>query len=258
MDGPVIGIAWDGAGYGPDGTVWGGEALLVDAGRFERLGHLRRALLAGGDAAVREPWRAALGYLTETFGYQFDTLRGYFPKVPEKACAAIIDMLDKKFNTVESSSAGRLFDWAAALFGFEGRVDYEGQAAVELEQYADPDETGYYPFEITDGEPFEIDWRPTIAAAADDVKDDTDRSVVSARFHNTAARMVADTAERARDLTGLSTVALSGGVFQNVTLLARALPLLEATGFEVLRHRYLPPNDGCISYGQVVVALASV
>jgi hydrogenase maturation protein HypF len=258
LDGPVIGIAYDGAGYGPDGTVWGGEILLAEPARFERLGYLRRVPLAGGDAAVREPWRAALGYLTEVFGFQLDTFERYFPEVPGNACGAVVDMLEKRFNVVESSSAGRLFDCVAALLGFRGRVNYEGQAAVELEQYADPRETGYYPFEVTEGEPFEVDWRPTVAAVVEDIDAGTDPSVVAARFHNTIARTLAAAAERAREITGLSSVAFSGGVFQNTTLLDRTLPLLERAGFEVLRHKYLPPNDGCISYGQVIVALAGL
>lgn len=256
--GPVIGVAFDGAGYGPDGTVWGGEILLAEPSRFERLGHLRRVPLPGGDAAVREPWRAALGYLTEVFGFQSDTFERYFREIPGDACGAVVDMLEKRFNVVESSSAGRLFDCVAALLGFRGRVNYEGQAAVELEQCADLRETGRYPFEVTDGEPFEVDWRSTVAAVVEDIDAGADASVVSARFHNTVARMLAAAAERAREITGLSSVALSGGVFQNVTLLDRALPLLERAGFEVLRHKYLPPNDGCISYGQIVVALASL
>lgn len=258
IDGPVIGIAWDGAGYGGDGTVWGGEFLVAEQGSFERLGYLRRVPLAGGDAAVREPWRAALGYLSETFGFQLGRLEGYFRDVPDNACGAVTDMLERKFNVIESSSSGRLFDCVAALLGFRGRVNYEGQAAIELEQCAEPGETEYYPFELGDGEPFEVDWRPTIAAVIDDMDSGVTRSVVSARFHNTAARMAVAGSERAREITGLSIGALSGGVFQNVTLLERALPLFEAAGFEVLRHRYLPPNDACISYGQVVVALAGL
>jgi hydrogenase maturation protein HypF len=256
MEGPLIGVAWDGAGYGTDGTVWGGEVLLADRTRFERLGRLRRVPLAGGDAAVREPWRTALGYLSETFGFQLNKFGRYFPGVAEKACDAVCDVLEKKFNIIESSSAGRLFDCAAALLGFQERVSYEGQAAVELEQWVDLDEIGCYPFEISAGGPFEIDWRPIVAAVVGDIESGVERPVIAARFHNTAARAVAAAAEKAREITGLSTVGLSGGVFQNVTLLERVLPLLDERGFEVLRHRYLPPNDGCISYGQVLVALA--
>jgi hydrogenase maturation protein HypF len=258
FEGPVIGIAFDGAGYGPDGTVWGGEILLAEPSRFERLGHLRRVPLAGGDSAVREPWRAALGYLTEVFGFQLDTFGYYFHEVAGDACGAVADMLKKRFNVVESSSAGRLFDCVAALLGFSGRVNYEGQAAVELEQCVDLREAGHYPFEVNDGKPFEVDWRPIIAAVAEDIDAGVDRSVIAARFHNTIARTITAAAERAREMTGLSSVALSGGVFLNVTLLDRTLPLLERAGFEVLRHKYLPPNDGCISYGQVIVALASL
>jgi hydrogenase maturation protein HypF len=258
IDGPVIGIAWDGAGYGSDGTVWGGEVLVAKQGSFERLGHLRRVPLAGGDAAVREPWRAALGYLSETFGFQSGKLEGCFRDVSDNACGVVVDMLERKFNVIESSSSGRLFDCVAALLGFQGHVNYEGQASVELEQCVEPGETGYYPFELSDGGPFEVDWRPTIAAVVDDIDSGVVGPVVSARFHNTAARMAVAGAERAREITGLSMAALSGGVFQNVTLLERALPLLEAAGFEVLRHRYLPPNDACVSYGQIVAALAGL
>ncbi|UCE28116.1 MAG: carbamoyltransferase HypF [Candidatus Coatesbacteria bacterium] len=258
FEGPVIGVAWDGAGYGPDGTVWGGEILLAERSSYERLGRFRRVPLAGGDAAVREPWRAALGYLTETFGFQSGTFDSILPGISGEIREAVVAMLDKRFNVVESSSAGRLFDCVASLLGFSGGVNYEGQAAVELEQRADPRETRHYPFTVTDGEPFEIDWRPAVAAVAEDIRAGTDRTVISARFHNTAARMVAAAAERAREITGLSSVALSGGVFQNITLLDRTLPLLERARFDVLLHKYLPPNDGCISYGQVVAALASL
>ena len=235
LDGGVIGVAFDGTGYGTDGRIWGGEFLVARYASFERYDHIRYFPLAGGDAAVHEPWRAALA-----FGHAPDG-------VPEQNLRVVRRMIETGFNTVETSSAGRLFDAAAAILGIRNEVTYEAQAAIELEALADPAETSAY-------DRSGLDFRPVLDALA------ADRSTVAtraARFHNTIAEAIAGTVVRMRRDTGLTRVCLSGGTFQNVLLLRRVLDLLRGNGFEVYLHAQIPPNDGGIALGQAAVAAAA-
>jgi hydrogenase maturation protein HypF len=244
--GPVIGVAFDGTGYGTDGTLWGGEFLVADLTGFERAGHLLPVPLPGGAAAIREPWRMAAAY-----GVPADL------EVARRNAArwdAVVAMGRRGVGSPPTSSAGRLFDAVAAVLGVRDRVDYEGQAAIELEQRADPRETGAFPVRLTDETPFTVRGADLVAAVV--AERHAGVPVVAARFHNAVAGLVVAGAARVRETTGLATVALSGGVFQNLLLLDRAVAGLRDEGFEVLVHHRVPPNDGGISLGQAAVAAA--
>jgi hydrogenase maturation protein HypF len=251
--GRVIGVAFDGVGYGTDGTMWGGEFLLADLSDFERVGWLRPVPMPGGDAAVRQPWRMAAAYLDAALGAAVPPV---LPVVARNAdrWQTIVDLGRTGLGSPLTSSAGRLFDGVAAIVDVRDAVSYEGQAASELEQLADPTVVDDYPVRARGGPPFELPGPELVACVVDDVLAGTSRGVVSARFHRTVAAMIVDTCERIRDLSGLSTVALSGGVFQNRLLLALARRGLAEAAFEVLVHSRVPPNDGGISLGQALVA----
>ena len=245
LEGEVIGVAFDGTGYGPDGAIWGGEFLVAGYPRFERRGHLRYVPLAGGDAAVREPWRAALAYCRETP----PALRA----IPEDHIRVVRRMIEAGVNTVPTSSCGRLFDAVASIIGLRQQVSFEGQAAIELETTAgDPDATPY-PFELTEGQAWEIDFHPTIERIVSSAETP---ATISARFHNTVAAAIAETCRRIGRESGLRRVCLSGGTFQNVRLLTRTVALLRAADFGVYLHANVPPNDGGIALGQAAIAAA--
>ena len=252
-EGPVIGVAFDGTGYGTDGTLWGGEFLVAGLAGFERAGHLEPVPMPGGAAAIRQPWRMAAAYL-----------RAAFPGGPpsgldvvkrnERNWAAIISLAERSVNAPLSSSAGRLFDAVAALLSVRDAINYEGQAAVELEQLADPGETGGYRAAISEGEPFRIQGASLVRAVAGELTEGAPAPVIAARFHNGIAALIEEGCVLARERHGLDTVALSGGVFQNVLVTERAVTRLEARGFRVLLHSRVPCNDGGISLGQAVIA----
>ena len=227
---PVLGVAFDGTGFGPDGTIWGGEFLLADLSGYQRLNHLRPVAMPGGAMAIRQPWRMAASYVDE---------------LGRPADETILKLKRSGLNSPLTSSAGRLFDAAAALLGVRDTITYEGQAAIELEQLADPTEQAAYPARVDDV----VHGEDLIAALLDDT---ATRAKRAARFHNGVAAVIADTCHRLRDHS--TTVALSGGVFQNVLLLDRTVEALEQKGFHVLTHRNVPTNDGGISFGQVAVA----
>ncbi|WP_433236670.1 carbamoyltransferase HypF [Streptosporangium sp. CA-135522] len=251
--GPVIGVAFDGLGYGPDATLWGGEFLLADLAGFERAGHLATVPMPGGAAAIRQPWRMAAAYLD--LAYDGD-VPGDLDVVRRNAAAweNVTALGRRGVNAPRTSSMGRLFDAVATIAGVRDEINYEGQAAVEWEQLADPREAGAYGCRLSGEAPFTVPGADLVRAAADDLRAGTEPATVSARFHNAIARVVAEGCARLRETSGLSTVALSGGVFQNVLLLERATALLEERGFHVLLHRRVPPNDGGISLGQAAVA----
>ena len=249
----VIGMALDGTGYGADGTLWGFEVLAADTSGFERLWKLRPMPLPGGAMAIREPWRLGAVYLEAAFGDHASSLDLDFVRTTGGDWGPILQMAQRGINSPLASSAGRLFDAAAALCGARLRSAYEGQAAQELEQLADPSVTDAYDCSVAEGE---IDGVELIAAAALDLAAGRHRSQVAAAFHNGVAQALGRSAELARAATGLSTVALSGGTWQNLLLLERSTVALEGLGFEVLRHRRVPCNDGGISLGQAVVAAA--
>ena len=279
LSGAALGVAWDGTGYGPDGSIWGGEFLLIDPAQAEgynRIAHLRQFRLPCGDKAVKEPRRTAYGLLYELVGDAAATRADLAPIAahPPAERAIVLQMLRQKVNAPLTSSAGRLFDACAALIGLRQRVTFEGQAAMELEFAAEQvkvDEV--YPFEIRD-ERLEIgdwrletgrdaaksqisnlqsllvDWGPMVQAVLADVQDGLPAGFISARFHNTLAEMIVAVAK----IAGQQRVVLSGGVFQNVYLLQRTVKRLEAENFHPYWHQRVPPNDGGIALGQAMEA----
>ena len=254
-DGPVIGVALDGLGYGADGTLWGGEFLLAGLAGYERRGFFESVPMPGGARAIREPWRMAAAHLDRAFdGTPPDDLAvrarnaARWDQVTAIARAGV--------NAPETSSAGRLFDAVAAIAGVRDTINYEGQAAIELEQRADPGEPGRYPAGLTDAAPYRLRCADLVRAVVEDVRAGVPADVVSARFHNGLAAAVAGMCFRLRDDTGVGTVALSGGVFQNVLLLTRVTTLLADAGLAVLTHHRVPTNDGGISLGQAAIAAA--
>ncbi len=254
-DGPVIGVAFDGTGYGTDGTIWGGEFLVADLAGFERGGHLAPVPMPGGAAAIRQPWRMAAAYLDAAFSGTPPDGLGVVQR-NQARWAAVVAMARRGINSPATSSAGRLFDAVAALLGVRDAINYEGQAAVELEQLADPDEGGCYRARIGNDLPFGISGFDLVREAAEDLAARTPREIVAARFHNGVAALIEAGCLLLRERHGLGTVALSGGVFQNLLLLHGTVGRLEARGFRVLVHSRVPCNDGGISLGQAVVAAA--
>ncbi|MCW2693782.1 MAG: carbamoyltransferase HypF [Mycobacterium sp.] len=255
VDTRVIGIAFDGLGLGPDGTAWGGEVLLADLAGYVRAAHLAAVPMPGGDAATRQPWRMAAAHLEAAYG----------GAVPAGLAVAgrqgprweqVLSAARAGVNAPPTSSAGRLFDAVAALIGVRDVVTYEGQAAIELEQLADPTERGGYPLPIGAGTPALLDAGALVRAVVEDLRRGTPAPVIAARFHTALADAVLAICDRLRAAHGLATVALSGGVFQNALLLCRCLDRLEGAGFTVLTHRQVPPNDGGLSLGQAAVAAA--
>ena len=246
---PVIGVAFDGTGYGSDGAIWGGEFLLMDYASFRRAAHLKYVPLPGGDAAIRRPYRIALAHLWAA-GVKWD---GDLPPVQaatDEERAVLAQQLEGRINTVPTSSSGRLFDAVSSLAGVRQEVNYEAQAAIELENMVEDDVAEAYRFDHGEA----IDPAPVIRDVVADVKSGVPAGVIAAKFHNGMAGMIYGACLRLREESGVNEVALSGGVFQNVTLLNRVLPRLGEAGFVVYTHRLVPPNDGGLSLGQAVVA----
>ena len=247
FEGPALGVIWDGTGFGSDGTVWGGEYLLGDAASFARVAHLRPFRLPGGDAAVREPRRSALGLVVAAFGEQalsWDDL------APLRAFSAtertvLSGAIAHGTNSPWTTSAGRLFDGIAALVGLGERSAFEGQTAMALEFAVDPSVRDAYPFDGSD-------WGPLLAAVVEDVRRRVPSGTIAARFHNALVAGIVGVAAQ----VGCASVALSGGCFQNRVLTEGAAAALTTAGFTVLLQRQVPPNDGGIALGQLTVAAA--
>jgi hydrogenase maturation protein HypF len=263
LDEPVIGVSFDGTGYGIDGAIWGGEFLVAEYTHFDRAAHLRYVGLPGGDSAVREPWRMAASQLVDA-GRSWDLLEG---RIDQAKLRTIGAMLERRINTPLTSSVGRLFDAVASLAGVRNTVSYEGQAAIELEWLATqvPFDTSY-PFELTGGDssddgdpiPLEIDTRPLIRAVITDVEHRTDTARIARRFHSTIVEIIASTCVAIRDRSRLNAVALSGGVFMNALVATESAARLSADGFRVYRHVLVPPNDGGIGLGQLAIGAAAL
>jgi hydrogenase maturation protein HypF len=256
---PVIGVTFDGTGYGTDGTVWGGEFLVGDYGGYRRAAHLRCVGMPGGEWAVREPWRMAVAHLADA-GAGFGSVSA---RCGARELATVRTVLERRLNAPLASSAGRLFDAVAAIAGVRTHVSYEGQAAIELEALATdvlPDVA--YPFEVSAGRPDPhappvqvIDTRPLIRAVAQDAATGAGAARIARRFHSTVVEIVAAVCIRLRAETGLDAVVLSGGVFLNALLTRAVCARLGGDGFRVYRHRLVPPNDGGLALGQLAVAV---
>ncbi|MEV7520314.1 carbamoyltransferase HypF [Streptomyces sp. NPDC091371] len=261
----VIGIAFDGTGYGDDGAVWGGEVLLADYAGYTRFAHLAYVPLPGGDAAVRRPYRMALSHLRAA-GIPWDPDLPSADHCPSDELPVLARQLERGLNCAATSSMGRLFDAVSSLAGICHRSGYEAQAAMELESaalrapggLADPDP---YSFALGpplpgSGGPFTADPAPLLAAAVADLRAGVDPSVIAARFHGCVTALVGRLCVLARERHGLDTVALTGGVFANTLLSSACARTLRERGFTVLRHRHVPPNDGGLAIGQLMVAAA--
>ena len=262
-DQPVIGMTFDGTGYGTDGSIWGGEVLLGSYREVTRVAHLAPVALPGGDAAIEHPARVALSHLRAAG-------LGWDERLPAVAAVAAADrrlldaMLASGSGCVPTTSMGRLFDAISSLAGVCQQVGYEGQAAVELEALlvGVPDD-GEYRFAIqvgrsagqpTNDAPMLIDPAPVLGAAVHDVLAGVPASVVSGRFHRAVALAVVDVARLVHEATGVGTVGLTGGVFQNVTLTELCTRLMRDDRFDVLVHRRVPANDGGLALGQAMIA----
>ena len=253
---PVVGFSFDGTGYGTDGTIWGGEVLVGAYEEFERVGHLKTTPLPGGDAAVKHPARMALSHL-RTAGIPWSDGLPPVSSLSDTERSLLEAQLERGINTIPTTSMGRLFDAVSAIAGVRQRVTYEAQAAIELEALIDATEGGAYAFDIveTNGS-LVLDPAPVLRSIVHDVGAGEAIGVIAARFHRSVAEAIVGTSERVRSRTGLTTVALSGGVFQNVTLTQITRAALIERNFEVLLHRLVPPNDGGLALGQAVIAAA--
>ena len=248
VTGPVLGLSWDGTGYGLDGTVWGGEALVVDGPQYLRVGHLRSFPLFGGDRTAREPRRSALGLLHAMEAEScLDWGRRWFSSAELDLFAAAVE---RGHAFPHSSSMGRLFDAVAVLCGFQDRVSFEGQAAMQLEFAVDPTEDSAYPLPVLEGWPAVADWVPLLEAILADLMQGVRRETVAARFHNALANLALAWSAR----VGCSQVILTGGCFQNRVLLSRVRTRLSEAGFAVYTQHRVPCGDGGIALGQILGA----
>jgi hydrogenase maturation protein HypF len=251
---PILGLVFDGTGLGPDKTIWGGEFLLGNAAQYERIFHLENMPLPGGDAATKKPARMALAYLWALQLEWFDDL-----PAEQALCAddktMLLSMLKNNINTPLTSSMGRLYDAVAALIGIRSEVTYEGQAAIELENCMNIEETGLYEFTIEDRE---IKLQPLFEQIIDDKLNHISNGIISARFHRGLAQLCLDASIQVRSQYGIDKVALSGGVWQNMTLLQLTHSKLTQAGFTCLVHQQVPANDGGLSLGQAYAAAARI
>jgi len=257
LKGPVIGVAFDGTGFGSDGNIWGGEFLVADYKKFTRIAHLEYLPLPGGALAIKKPYRIATGYLLSLLGEDVLSELPLLKQVDNLEIEIIKHQLKKQINSPLSSSCGRLFDAVSALLGLRDEIEYEGQAAVGLEMLAwdEASENNYYPFSILEENGIiQVKLRDLLSAIIDDLKAGVNKAKIAARFHNTVAQIINTLCQVISKKTGLSRVVLSGGVFQNRLLLKKTIPLLEATGLSVFTHQQVPCNDGGISLGQAVIA----
>lgn len=258
LDEPVIGVTFDGTGYGTDGAIWGGEFLVGDYRQFRRAAHLRYVQMPGGDRAIREPWRMGLAHLVDA-GCEPSAIES---RISPSELRTVRKMLERRFNAPLTSSAGRLFDAVTSIAGIRDRGTFEGQAAMQLEWLATGVEpAGAYPFELllaTEDSSAEattiVDTRPLICGVAQDVRRATESRVIARRFHSTVVKIIVDVCELIRKSTRSGVVVLSGGAFMNAVLSCEAANELGEQGFRVYRHRLVPPNDGGLSLGQLAVA----
>ncbi len=260
LDGEVIGVAMDGLGFGTDGRMWGGEFFVADFAAAERVAHLAYVPMPGGARAIREPWRMAAVYLQQAFGDEFVRLNLSCVKdMVQRGWPTLRAMAATSTNSPETSSMGRLFDAVSSILGVRDFVNYEGQAAIELEGIADRHCAEGYEFLISPGNVGDvIDARDVIRRAVADMLDGVPAAIVSARFHLSVAQLIVAVAENVRSERKLNRVVLSGGVFQNLFLLERTCEMLRTKGFQVIAHSRVPTNDGGISLGQAAVANALI
>ncbi len=257
LEGAVIGLSFDGTGYGTDGAIWGGEILVARAHDFERAGHLAYVPMPGSAAAIKEPWRMAVSYLQEAYGGDFRNLNLALVKEIDSAKLTVIgEMIAKGINSPLTSSLGRLFDGVAAICGIRQRVNFEGQAAMELEMAAAEDSDGVYDYGWETDGAYRVLTAPIIQGVVDDLANAKPIGEISSRFHRTLICLFSDLCVLIGKERELNRVVLSGGVFQNSILLTGLTGALEERNFKVFSHQQVPTNDGGIALGQAVVAAA--
>ncbi|MGD9209678.1 MAG: carbamoyltransferase HypF, partial [Desulfobacteraceae bacterium] len=255
IEGPVIGLAFDGTGFGPDHTIWGGEVLITEYTNFKRVAHLAQVPMPGSTMAIKEPWRMAISHLLTYFkNSPLPSDLPLFKIIENKKVATVISMVRKDINCPVTSSLGRLFDAIAALLGLRYEVAFEGQAAMELEMIADKMITDRYELPVTQVDPIQINTAPLIAQIVEDIYKGLSPAVISAKFHQSLSSGFTQVCERLRKENKINKVVLSGGVFQNAILLEKLSKNLIRQNFDVYMHRLVPTNDGGISLGQAVVA----
>jgi hydrogenase maturation protein HypF len=257
----VIGFAFDGTGFGADGHIWGGEGLIAGYQSFTRAAHFDYAPMPGGEAAIREPWRMALGYLSHYFGRDLLRLKLPFLNATDpKKVNVVLKMVEQNVNSPLTSSCGRLFDAVAAIAGIRQVVNYEGQAAIELEAAMDPSSTeAGYPFElISEGGGRIIAMRSMFEALLHDLEEGVSSQIVSARFHLGVVEIWVHLANLLRERTNLNRVCLSGGTFNNQVLTQHLTARLERDDFLVFTQSQVPCGDGGLSLGQALVAAHNV
>jgi len=254
---PVIGVTFDGSGFGPDGAIWGGEFLVGDYSRFNRVAHLRYIAMPGGEWAVREPWRMATAYLLDA-----KKECGEFAKrIPAASRRLIQTMIERKFNSPQTSSMGRLFDAVASLIGVKDRVSYEGQAAIMLDALAKSVAvSGSYPFEISADSQgvWIVDTRPIILSIVREINSGIEKGHMARRFHSTLVEIVSNVCSKVTKITEIRNVVLSGGTFMNELLTTEVSDRLTRQGLQVYRHRLVPPNDGGLCLGQLIIAASQM
>jgi hydrogenase maturation protein HypF len=258
VDETVIGLSLDGTGYGLDGRIWGGEVFVCNLRDFERVCHFDYVPMPGGTAAIKEPWRMALSYLYHTYHEELMDLDiDFLNSLDKKKVEVILKMMESGINSPLTSSLGRLFDGIAALIGVRQRVKYEGQAAMELEMAIEEDGDTFYPYGIGEDDPhWTFIHEPIIKGVVKDLQKGLSQGRISAKFHLTLLHMLSEICLRIRKKSGLNTVALSGGVFQNAFLMEGLSRRLHDQDFRVISHSKVPTNDGGISLGQAVIANA--
>lgn len=259
-DAPVIGVAFDGSGYGEDGEIWGGEFMLASYTSYQRIAHFSYMPLPGGDAAIRKPARTALAYLWNS-NMDWDIDLPPIRSLSEEERAVLHAQLSHRLNTPLTSSVGRLFDAVSALIGIRQSINYEAQAAIELEAMVDPEETQSYPVHITQYSgttPSQIEFGSLLKEVVNDWHTGTATPRIAARFHNALAQCVLDVSQLASSKYGVSQVVLSGGVWQNITLLEKTVKLLTDHHYMIYYHHLVPTNDGGISLGQAAIASQKV
>ncbi|MEW6001347.1 MAG: carbamoyltransferase HypF [Nitrospirota bacterium] len=252
----VIGVSFDGTGYGTDGNLWGGEFLIADAISFKRAGHFKYIPLPGGEVAVKEPWRIGISYIVDIAGDEampYLESVGFIERYGDERVENIMKIIDKRQFSPLSSGAGRLFDAISAILGICDKNTFEGEAAIALESITLPDIFDDYPVDIKFREPMEIDFSHTILKIIEDLLKEKDKGIISSKFHNTIVTTIMRVVKKLSSQYGIKHVVLSGGVFQNMYLLERAIASLKSTGMEVYIHEKVASNDGGISLGQAYI-----
>ncbi len=259
LEGAVIGLAFDGTGYGTDGTIWGGEVLVAEAGKFERVAHLTAVPMPGSTAAIKEPWRMAISYLHTAFGSNvLDLDLPLVKQIDQRNIKILVEMILKDVNCPQTSSLGRLFDAVGAIAGLRQQVNFEGQAAMELEMLADDSSDAIYDIQWTSQQPIKIVPQPIIRGIVTDIQNGMSPAEISGKFHQTLIVLFTEICATIRRQHDLNRVVLSGGCFQNTLLLSGLLAQLKAHRFEVYAHQQVPANDGGIALGQAIVAAAQM